>query len=260
MKLRRRLGSVLLLSALVSQGARAQPDQGEAGRRLAELEQRLDEELQGWTAIYRSAATEEEREALRAEFPRQEYVDELTAIAGEAQGTDVAARAWLGVFRLASKLDDRVLFTRALERLLADHIASPEVASLSLELVYGAPPWSAQPAADALRRILAASQDASVQANCLAELALLVGLDDSFGAAGRAEAGTLLARIERDFGDQDFIGMSGKQFAAGARFEIENLRVGQVAPEFEVVDQDGVRFKLGDYRGRVVVLDFWGFV
>jgi AhpC/TSA family len=33
---------------------------------------------------------------------------------------------------------------------------------------------------------------------------------------------------------------------------------GQVAPEIEGEDLDGVRFKLSDYRGRIVVLDFWG--
>jgi cytochrome oxidase Cu insertion factor (SCO1/SenC/PrrC family) len=34
--------------------------------------------------------------------------------------------------------------------------------------------------------------------------------------------------------------------------------VGQLAPEIEGVDIDGQRFKLSDYRGKVVVLDFWG--
>ena len=34
--------------------------------------------------------------------------------------------------------------------------------------------------------------------------------------------------------------------------------VGQVAPEIEGEDLDGVPFKLSDYRGKVVVLDFWG--
>jgi hypothetical protein len=34
--------------------------------------------------------------------------------------------------------------------------------------------------------------------------------------------------------------------------------VGQVAPEIEGEDIDGRRFKLSDYRGKVVVLDFWG--
>ena len=34
--------------------------------------------------------------------------------------------------------------------------------------------------------------------------------------------------------------------------------VGQVAPEIDGEDLDGVPIKLSDYRGKVVVLDFWG--
>jgi cytochrome oxidase Cu insertion factor (SCO1/SenC/PrrC family) len=34
--------------------------------------------------------------------------------------------------------------------------------------------------------------------------------------------------------------------------------VGQLAPEIEGKDIDGKSFKLSDYRGRVVLLDFWG--
>ena len=34
---------------------------------------------------------------------------------------------------------------------------------------------------------------------------------------------------------------------------------GNVAPDFTTQDADGVAFKLSDYRGKVVVLDFWGF-
>ena len=39
--------------------------------------------------------------------------------------------------------------------------------------------------------------------------------------------------------------------------EIRHLSVGRQALEFETEDQDGVRFKLSDYRGRVVLLYFW---
>jgi hypothetical protein len=38
----------------------------------------------------------------------------------------------------------------------------------------------------------------------------------------------------------------------------ENLAIGREAPEIEGNDVDGVAFKLSDYRGKVVVLDFWG--
>lgn len=35
-------------------------------------------------------------------------------------------------------------------------------------------------------------------------------------------------------------------------------QIGQPAPEISGVDLDGVPFRLSDYRGKVVVLDFWG--
>ena len=35
-------------------------------------------------------------------------------------------------------------------------------------------------------------------------------------------------------------------------------RIGQPAPEIVGEDLDGASFRLSDYRGKVVVLDFWG--
>jgi len=46
--------------------------------------------------------------------------------------------------------------------------------------------------------------------------------------------------------------------AQGLLYEIQHLAIGRVAPEIEGEDIDGVAFKLSDYRGKVVVLDFWG--
>jgi hypothetical protein len=43
-------------------------------------------------------------------------------------------------------------------------------------------------------------------------------------------------------------------------FEIRHLSVGKEAPDIEGEDQDGKRFKLSDYRGKVVLLDFWSYV
>jgi hypothetical protein len=34
-------------------------------------------------------------------------------------------------------------------------------------------------------------------------------------------------------------------------------QAGKVAPEIAGVDADGVAFNLSDYRGKVVLLDFW---
>jgi hypothetical protein len=72
------------------------------------------------------------------------------------------------------------------------------------------------------------------------------------------EAEGLFERAVRDFGDRKL--PDGETVAAKARVElfgIRHLSVGKLAPEIEAADQDGVRFKLSDYRGKVVLLDFW---
>ena len=48
------------------------------------------------------------------------------------------------------------------------------------------------------------------------------------------------------------------KLVTGSIYELQNLQVGMAAPEIEGDDLDGVAFKLSDYRGNVVVLDFWG--
>lgn len=49
-----------------------------------------------------------------------------------------------------------------------------------------------------------------------------------------------------------------KEAARAELFEMHNLVLGKVAPEIEGEDVDGKRFKLSDYRGKVVVITFWG--
>ena len=46
--------------------------------------------------------------------------------------------------------------------------------------------------------------------------------------------------------------------AEGDLKALRTLRVGKTAPEITAEDLDGKEFKLSDYRGKVVLLDFWG--
>lgn len=52
-------------------------------------------------------------------------------------------------------------------------------------------------------------------------------------------------------------GTLGEQ-AKRTLFELRNLSIGKVAPDIIGEDIDGTPMKLSDYRGKVVVLDFWG--
>jgi hypothetical protein len=47
--------------------------------------------------------------------------------------------------------------------------------------------------------------------------------------------------------------------AEGRIFRHTSLVVGKVCPDFETVDTDGNAFRLSDYKGKVTVVDFWGF-
>lgn len=253
-------GTWLLLLPLLSSARAQAPDLPRLSRELEQIELRLEAEHKDWMQFKVQAASDEERAEIHAAFPSDEFAQQLGDVAARAKGTDVAARAWYDAFTLACMVDDRALFTRAVETLLGEHMTSPWTTNLSLALTYGTPEWSKPEARGALRRIVAAITDKSARGYAMAQLALLVGLDETLGEEGRAEAATLLATIAAEYASDDFIGMNGKQFAAGALNEIQNLRVGQVAPDFEITDQEGARFKLSDYRGRVVLLDFWGFV
>lgn len=39
----------------------------------------------------------------------------------------------------------------------------------------------------------------------------------------------------------------------------DTVAIGKPAPDFTVKDENGEEWKLSDYSGQVVVLDFWGF-
>jgi len=61
------------------------------------------------------------------------------------------------------------------------------------------------------------------------------------------------------YGDLKFQGRKTYRDAASSElFELTKLQVGMVAPEISGEDLDEIPFKLSDYRGKVVMLDFWG--
>ena len=78
--------------------------------------------------------------------------------------------------------------------------------------------------------------------------------------ANDPKAEGVLVDVQKNYGDVPIWGgrsTAGKK-AGGDLFEARNLTVGKVTPEIEGEDIDGVVFKLSDYRGKVVFLDFWG--
>jgi hypothetical protein len=77
-----------------------------------------------------------------------------------------------------------------------------------------------------------------------------------------AEAEKAFEAVLKDYADsprliRENAGTVG-EIARAELFELRHLRVGKPAPDIEGEDLDGAKFKLSDYRGKVIVLDFWG--
>jgi hypothetical protein len=88
------------------------------------------------------------------------------------------------------------------------------------------------------------------------EFALIDQLDS---AATEQQILVLLERVKQEFADVEL--PSGRKLgdlADAELFEIQHLTVGKEAPEIEGEDAGGETFRLSDYRGKVVLLDFWG--
>ena len=77
-----------------------------------------------------------------------------------------------------------------------------------------------------------------------------------------AERAAIAAALEQAMAKSDDLASDSdkaiRDTASTELFELRNLYVGQVAPDMEGMDLDGVKFRLSDYRGKVIMLDFWG--
>jgi hypothetical protein len=73
-------------------------------------------------------------------------------------------------------------------------------------------------------------------------------------AKAAADAEKLLTEIVAKYAD---VATVLKQAKADLE-EIQKLGIGKTVPEVEGEDLDGKKFKLSDYRGKVVLIDFWG--
>lgn len=72
------------------------------------------------------------------------------------------------------------------------------------------------------------------------------------------EAVALLEKVQKDYPDAKMLNRPVAEQAKGVLFALQHLDIGQEAPNIKGKDQEGKDLKLADYRGKVVVLDFWG--
>ncbi len=182
--------------------------------------------------------------------PTKSFAPRYAALAAKAKGTVVAAKAWLRVVSFGGGGE----FTAegAIAALLAEHLERAELAELASTLAY------TQLAPELVRSTLGTLRAKSPHDTVKAAATLSLAVNSQREDVARAKE--LYRELVAKYAALD-AGWGGTYGEIGTRalFELERLQVGMVAPDFEASDENDVKFKVSDYRGKVVVLDFWGF-
>jgi hypothetical protein len=204
---------------------------------------------------FRAAKTDEEKQKIREKG--QELMKKLPERAidlAEKNAKDpvaIDALTWVLTRVRSEEMMDRVL-----ETLGKDHLESPHLGKACEQLAEM--PW---PAVEKfLRAAVAKSKNKGVQGLATFGLAKhLQSRAEEEGDAAKAdqlnkEAEKLFEAVMAKYAD-----VNGSEGPIGKSAKTAlSLAVGRETPDIEGQDADSKKFKLSDYRGKVVLLDFWG--
>lgn len=188
--------------------------------------------------------------AARMAAPLGEFVAQAQAAAKEYAGTEDAVPFL--IFAATNAGDDTAAADAALKTLLDSHLGSSQL----VRFVQMIPRFSGGDPVKARERL---------------DLVIQKATSDEMKASAYFARGNLDIE-DAPAGSETYLGARSdlvkaaeltkdSRLASRARGAIngrEKLAVGMAAPEIEGEDLDGVAFKLSDYRGKVVMLDFWG--
>jgi len=228
---------------------------------LAALEKRLEGLQQEFKlaeremySAYSKAVTPAEQAQAQAIDPWEALHERVETLAFEAEGTEVGAGAWAMIFTNEFRYGDREQGWEAFGILINDHADSPHV-QLVAEQTRNVVRGDDERGLEGLHLLLETSSNRGVQAASLFCLAKLLEPSE----ATREEAFGYYRRLVADYADiEGSRGLLAKQ-AEGALFESEFLQVGLPVPDVTTTDETGASFRLSDYKGKVVLVDFWGF-
>jgi hypothetical protein len=249
-------GASLLLLALAPALAAQGADPEAAFKAVMERYQSVSDE---YRAKLR-AATPEERGKLTPPA-LDAFVAEFADVARSAPGSETAAKSWMMVVQLGPQVGKEAPLGEAVERLARDHGTSEQAAGLGSMLSRAGGALGEDVAQGHLRKVVELAPKGAMQAGAM--LGLATSLSDAdgttAGSPAERELEGLVQRLKQDYADlNDARGRPYAQVADGILFSRRNLVVGKTVPEIECADTQGVAFKLSDYRGKVVLLDFWG--
>jgi hypothetical protein len=115
---------------------------------------------------------------------------------------------------------------------------------------------------DQLEAVIKKLPSGKVHQKARFRLALLVAEDaqrdltltDTQRAKANQTVVTILDKLEKEDDLDEIL----ERWIKDLKYKVTHLVVGCEAPDIEGFDQDGKKFRLSDYRGKVVLLPFWG--
>lgn len=230
----------LLLLLLVSRTSSGQDSPMDKFRLV---EQEYQSAMNEFYQAYGKAKTNEEKQALVQSMPQAAaYAARAMQVAQDHPDDPVAAKAlsWIVTNVRAGELADQ-----AINRLIEKHVESPELARVCQMLMYTPSPR----AGELLKLAYEKSPHRDVRAAANYSLA---------SKAQGEQAEELFEKLLKDYADVAAGSSTYGKLAERNLYELRFLAIGKTAPEIEGEDIFGKKFKLSDFRGKVVVLDFWG--
>lgn len=152
----------------------------------------------------------------------------------------------------------------ALAALRRDHAAQPELAEPLAELQYSFWRLGRAPLIEFYEAVLRENKDAAARAAAAFNLAFALystaesDADTPAALRGKPEDAERAKQLLREVA-KEYKGTPAAERADGYVWELDHLQIGMVAPEIEGRDADEKTIKLSQFRGNVVVIDFWGF-
>jgi tetratricopeptide (TPR) repeat protein len=204
-------------------------------------------------AAYREAKTDEDREKIiQKTYPNPaSFADRFLKLAEDHPKDSVAIDALVWV---ATNSGFGPAGAKAFAILGRDHVTSPKLGPVVERLGYAGTPEALQ----LLRAVLRRSVDHDIQGKACLALAQALNQRAGDDQAQRQEAEALFQRVLDQYADVKAFRGTLADTAKRELYEIRNLAIGMPAPEISGEDIDGRPMKLSEFRGKVVVLDFWG--
>lgn len=248
-----RLAGLLFIQGVTMDGLPAQEATSIPGM-IAEYEAKV----RANTMKIIEAKTEEEKAQYRATVPSAApYAARVLAAVESSTSTDepVAGIIWL-LTQAAGTAESE----KALELLKNRYASAAGIAPAVKALEYR----TLEQAGPVLDAIVKTNTHAEEKAAALYALGMLhfrqmeAAVDPAVAAAAKNKASDLFQELVATYPQTLVQGLPLADQAGKMLFEMSNLSVGSPVPEISGQDIDGQTFKISDYRGKHVVLVFWG--